>query len=157
MTYRCILPPNGACIVRMSPPNHLYFICLTRLWNSWSNKDALIPEIAPVRMGNGSARSFFYSSAPGCSINDSFWVSGCGRLPFTSHKACKHLIGWPRGSAKAEVHQGDQAKGLNYMDQVLLLAVGVSAGEHDIVKVFPEKVIKLKVALSCFLCLSGLI
>ena len=24
MTYRCILPPNGACIVRMSPSNRIY-------------------------------------------------------------------------------------------------------------------------------------
>ena len=29
--------------------------------------------------------------------------------------------------------------------------VGISAGERNIVKVFPEKVIKLKVALLCFL------
>ena len=37
------------------------------------------------------------------------------------------------------------------MDQELLLAVEDSAGQRDIVKVFPERVIKLKVALSCFL------
>ena len=41
-------------------------------------------------------------------INDSFWVSGCGG--FTSHKVCKHLKGSPRRFAKAQVHQGDQAK-----------------------------------------------
>ena len=74
-------------------------------------------------------------------INDSFWVSGCGGLLLTSHKACKHLEGSPRRFAKAQVHQGDQAKvpTLNFTDQVLLLAVGISAGERDIVEVFPEE------------------
>ena len=46
--------------------------------------------------------------ATGSNVNDSFWVSGCGG--FTSLKVCKHLKGSPRRFAKAQVHQGDQAK-----------------------------------------------
>ena len=34
--------------------------------------------------------------------------------------------------------------------------VGISAGERDIVKVIPERVIKLKVALSCFFVFVGI-
>ena len=79
-------------------------------------------------------------------INDSFWVSGCGGLLLTSHESWQASQGlqstWlaaQGGSAKAGGCQGDQSQGLNYTDQVLLLVVGISAGERDIVEVFPEE------------------
>ena len=43
------------------------------------------------------------------------------------------------------------------MDQVLLLAVGVSASERDIVKVFPEETNKIESSSIVLLVLSGLI
>ena len=119
-------------------------------------KDALIPDLARGcchRFRRGPASN----SATGSNINDSFWVSGCRRLPFTSHKSWQASEGlqapdWlPKGVRQGRGAPRGSSQGLNYTDQVLLLAVGVSAGERDIVKVFPEKVIKLKVALSCFL------
>ena len=45
-----------------------------------------------------------------------------------------HLKGSPKGDAKVQVHQGDQAKVPALLHQVLLL--GISAAEHDIVKSF---------------------
>ena len=61
-----------------------------------------------------------------------------------------HLKGSPRGDAKAQVHQGDQAKVSTLLYQVLLL--GISAAERGIVKIFPEKKYILKVALLCANC-----
>ena len=90
-------------------------------------------------------------------INDSFWVSGCGGCPSPLTRAgrrarpAKHLVGCPRGACQGRGAPRRSSQGLIFTDQVLLLAVGISAGERNIVKVFPEKVIKLKVALSCFL------
>ena len=82
-----------------------------------------------------------------------FWVSGCGG--FTSLKVDKHLKGSPRRFAKAQVHQGDQAKVSTLLYQVLLL--GISAAECDIVKIFPERKIYIKSSSIVCLCLSGLI
>ena len=48
-----------------------------------------------------------------------------------------HLKGSPKGDAKVQVHQGDQANVLALLYQVLLL--GISATERDIVKIFPER------------------
>ena len=42
------------------------------------------------------------------------------------------------------------------MDQVLLLAVGVSAGERDIVKVFPEESNKIKSSSIVLLVFIGI-
>ena len=53
-----------------------------------------------------------------------------------------HLKGSPRGDAKAQVHQGDQAKVSTLLYQVLLL--GISTMERDIVKIVPEKKINIK-------------
>ena len=69
--------------------------------------------------------------------------------------ACKHLIGSPK-----EVCQGRGAKRGSCqelrMDQVLLLTVGISAGERDIMKVFPERVIKFKSSSIVLLCIIGI-
>ena len=48
-----------------------------------------------------------------------------------------HLKGSPKGDAKVQVHQGDQAKAPALLYQVLLL--GISAAERDIMKNFPER------------------
>ena len=53
-----------------------------------------------------------------------------------------HLKGSPKGDAKIQVHQGDQAKVPALLYQVLLL--GISAAERDIVKNFPERKINFK-------------
>ena len=53
-----------------------------------------------------------------------------------------HLKGSPKGDAKVQVHQGDQAKVSTLLHQVLLLEI--SAVEPDIVKILPEKKINIK-------------
>ena len=50
-----------------------------------------------------------------------------------------HMKGSPKGDAKVQVHQGDQAKVPALLYQVLLL--GIIAAERDIVKNFPERII----------------
>ena len=66
-----------------------------------------------------------------------------------------HLKGSPKGDAKVQVHQGDQAKVPTLLYQVLLL--GISAMERYVMKIFPEREkYILKVALSCFLCIFGI-
>ena len=81
-------------------------------------------------------------------VNDSFWVSGCGELFLTSHKACKNLKGSPKVDVKVQVHQGDQAKVSTLLFQVLLL--GISTAERDIVRNFPE--IKINIKSSSIMC-----
>ena len=87
------------------------------------------------------------------SLNDSFlgfWLRG-----FTSLKDCLHLKGSPRGDAKVQVHQGDQAKVSTLLYQVLLPVVEASAGERDIVKIIPERVINIKSSsIVCFLVIG---
>ena len=66
-----------------------------------------------------------------------------------------HLVGCPRGFVKAKVHLGDQAK-VPILSQVLLLVVGVSAGERDIVLVIPEEPINIKSSFICASCINGI-
>ena len=86
------------------------------------------------------------------SLNDTFlgfWLQGVhlsqGRqAPERQPKEVRQGPGAPRGSSQGSI---------SLLYQVLLL--GISAVEHDIVKIFPEKKYILKVALSCANCLSG--
>ena len=78
--------------------------------NQWP-KDALIPDLARGcchRSRRGPASNL----ATGSNINDSFWVSGCGRLPFSSHKRWQASKGLqaPDWHPK-EVRQGRGAPG----------------------------------------------
>ena len=129
-------PPNGVVLVRMSPRN-LLIICLTRLWNSWSYKDALIPEVAPVCMGNSSARSFFDSSAPGCSINDSF---GLRLLTLIGDLGWFKAGGTLRDQAKISTLKSFSSRW------------GLAPARTTSLKSFLRNLIKFKGALLCFLC-----
>ena len=83
-------------------------------------------------------------TATGCLTNDSFWAPAIGRLPFNLHKADRQAGGLyaPDWQPK-EVRQGRGAiRGSSqelHTDQVLLLAVVVSACARNIVQVFPEE------------------
>ena len=48
--YRCILAPNGLCIVRVPPKKPFIFICLTRFCDTSGHKDA--PISRPVLSGS---------------------------------------------------------------------------------------------------------
>ena len=87
---------------------------------------------------------------------------GSGGCPLTSPRAGRRAGGLqaPDWQPK-EVRQGCGAiKGLCqelFMDQVLLLTVGVSARARDIVKVFPEENNKIESSSIVLHMLSGLI
>ena len=74
-------------------------------------------------------------------INNSFWVSGCGGFHLSQGLYAPERQ--PKGGRQGPGAPRRSSQGLSDTDQVLLLAVGISAGERDIVKVFPERVIKL--------------
>merc|ERR1711867_58107 len=117
MTIDASFPPLGIVLVRMSP--RIYFIypsdqiLLTR--TQWP-KDALIPDLARgccLRSSRGPASNLATGSKHKRFILG-FWLwevplhlsqELAGEL-----RPAKHLIGCPRGSAKAGAHQRDQAK-----------------------------------------------
>ena len=92
-------------------------------------------------------------------INDSFWVSGCGGLLLTSHESWQASQGlqstWlaaqgglPRQGGAKEIKPRSQLRGSSPSPRG---GVGISAGERDIVKVFPEEKIYIKSnSILCF-------
>ena len=75
--------------------------------------------------------------ATGSNVNDSFWVSGCGGFHLSQGLYAPERQ--PKGGRQGPGAPRRSSQGLSDVDQVLLLVVGISAGEHDIVEVFPEE------------------
>ena len=124
-------------------------------------KDALIPDLARgccLRSSRGPASNLATGSKHKRFILG-FWLREVA-LHLSQELAGEQglqstWLAAQGGLAKAGERQGDQAKVSTLLYQVLLLVV--SAGERDIVKIFPERKIYIKSSSIVCLSLSGLI